>query len=264
MKKISPVGQKGQHGTTKQSYTKKKQPNNQQRIYSRKWSRRRTRRHRNSKNRIDTGGEKICENNPFSSNKDHHPSATDEKISLDVNRKEALSKSKISNPKLLEVRKNLNYKEALCKQREKPSDNKSFNQEENRPNQCMIIGRVVKEIDGNGIPTLNFPSSIHDYWKSTLIIRTIGKLLDLPYLKERLLRLWRIKKTLELHHLGLGFYAVHNLLDEDGIRIFMSQRKIGPNPNLTRSWTPNFKPTAALQQLITTIWSSLPMLPIEY
>lgn len=153
----------------------------------------------------------------------------------------------------------LNYKDALCNREKTRSDEDNSNHQD-----FDAVGKVAEVFKGNEIPLLNFPNFIHDYWKSTLIIRMTGKLLDLPFLKEQLLRIWKIKKTPELHHLGLGFYAIHNLLDEDRVKIFTSQWKIGPNPILTCSWTPNFKLAAALKQLITTLWVNLPMLPIEY
>lgn len=86
----------------------------------------------------------------------------------------------------------------------------------------------------------------------------------MTYLRERLLKLWKSRKTPELQHLGLGFYAIHNLCGEDKLKIMASHWRLGTNPMLVRTWTTNFKPANASHDLTTTIWIKLPLLPIEY
>lgn len=89
----------------------------------------------------------------------------------------------------------------------------------------------------------------------------MGKLFQPAVLKVRLLGLWKLKKDLEIIHLGKGFYTVFNLLEEDRTKILTSRWRVGLDP--VQVWKPNFGPKKEKEKMVTTTWARLPFLPIE-
>lgn len=62
----------------------------------------------------------------------------------------------------------------------------------------------------------------------------------------------------------MGFYVVHNLIDEDRIKILTSKWRIGKEPLPVRTWQPNFHSATTGKEKVIAIWVRLPLLPIEY
>ncbi|KAF7842718.1 reverse transcriptase [Senna tora] len=75
-------------------------------------------------------------------------------------------------------------------------------------------------------------TSIYNKWKSSIIIQTPFETHDKDSLSLRLKRLWRTQQTPNLHALGLNFFVVADLLQDDRMKILTSQWFLGPSPIL--------------------------------
>lgn len=56
------------------------------------------------------------------------------------------------------------------------------------------------------IPCLSLPEHYLTHWNQALIVKTTGKAYETIYLRNRLLELWKLKKTSDLLHIGMSFY----------------------------------------------------------
>lgn len=81
--------------------------------------------------------------------------------------------------------------------------------------------------------------------------------------KAQLLRIWDLKNSVCIKHLGLNHYILSNIDQQDRFRILSSPPWFLFNyPLLVRSWFSNFSPSCSSRS--TSVWVSLPHLPIEY
>lgn len=118
------------------------------------------------------------------------------------------------------------------------------------------------------IPTLSltqpFYQSLTMKWEKSIILKTFPTFQSSENLKTRLLKFWKIKGSFDLKYLGHNFYLVHNLLEEDCLKVLTARPwKLGKFPLLLKSWTPNFSAEEKSAERITTIWVQLHFLPIE-
>ncbi|KAJ6418583.1 hypothetical protein OIU84_001863 [Salix udensis] len=83
----------------------------------------------------------------------------------------------------------------------------------------MVIGDEDFIIQNGKVPSIQFSDKIKDClyrpWKSAIIIKLMGRLLTYNFLREQLLRRWKLKEPITLIDLENNFLIVKFLLDED-------------------------------------------------
>lgn len=101
-------------------------------------------------------------------------------------------------------------------------------------------------------------------WSNTLIIKVVGKLFSMDYLKSSLQRIWKCSKPIQLIALGKGFYNA-SIISETESNAILSEGPwfINQFMVLVQQWVAEFRPSEAVISKIP-VWISLPELPIEF
>ncbi|XP_028082879.1 uncharacterized protein LOC114284182 [Camellia sinensis] len=105
---------------------------------------------------------------------------------------------------------------------------------------------------------------IRDPWRSTLIVKLVGRNLGYNFFMSKLKSLWKPTSTFHGIDLGNHFYLI-KFNEASDLNKVLSDGPwfVGSNFLSVRRWEPDFQPTKA--SLFTTIvWARLHSLPIEY
>ncbi|XVF28970.1 hypothetical protein REPUB_Repub15cG0079400 [Reevesia pubescens] len=120
----------------------------------------------------------------------------------------------------------------------------------------------------DGIPIVKIPASLkkslRDPWRSTLIIKLLGKSITYNVLLHKVTQLWKLGGEFELIDLGYGFYAVKFERMDDRFRVLTEGPwKIMDHYLTVQRWRPLFRPSQATIGS-TAVWVHLPELPLEF
>ncbi len=100
-------------------------------------------------------------------------------------------------------------------------------------------------------------------WRSTLIIKAIGKSVGFKYMDFKIRSLWKPQGDMQVIDLRLDFFLIRFKLSDDYWNVvdggpwFIKQQFLS-----VRCWSPRFRPLEA-KITTTAVWIRLPKLPIE-
>ena len=101
-------------------------------------------------------------------------------------------------------------------------------------------------------------------WRSSIICKVVGKSFSKDYLRNYLIKIWKVPIKQELIALGRGFYAFHCESFQERSRIMAEGPWFIQGVHIwTQNWEPNFRPSTANCNK-GVVWMSLPELPLEF
>lgn len=101
-------------------------------------------------------------------------------------------------------------------------------------------------------------------WRRSLIIKVLGRMVNYSYLRQRLLKMWKLEATFELITLDSKFFLAkfETLRDYDFAK-FEGPWMILDHYLVVQEWKPNFDPRDATTNKLLA-WVRFPALPVEY
>ena len=101
-------------------------------------------------------------------------------------------------------------------------------------------------------------------WKSSIICKVVGKSFSKGYLKNYLVKFWKVPINQELIALGKGFYAFHCDSFQERSRIMAEGPWFIQGVHIwIQNWEQNFIPSSA-NCAKGVVWMSLPEFPLEF
>ena len=101
-------------------------------------------------------------------------------------------------------------------------------------------------------------------WRTSLIIKLLGKSINFHTLNARLRRDWKTEQKFDIIDLGKGYYVVKFRSAEDYNAILMGgPYKFFGHYLAVQPWEPNFQPSRAIRPK-TAIWVHFEELPMDY
>ncbi|XP_034214774.1 uncharacterized protein LOC117627015 [Prunus dulcis] len=132
----------------------------------------------------------------------------------------------------------------------------------------LIIGDGDCVVMDGDIPSINFSESIKDClyrpWRTSVIIKLMGRPLTYNFLRARLLHRWALKGPMSLIDLENNYFIVKFLLEEDMQYVLIGGPwQIAGQYLVTQQWKPGFNPK---EERVThmTAWVRVIGLNVEY
>lgn len=175
------------------------------------------------------------------------------------------------NPRIEKSTTTKSYKQALCleitlQETHLIKENHLIQCQPGRPDWQFEIQNYKA---GAKWPSIVFPKKVSKTlslkWEHILIIRILEPARETVIIERQLANLWKIRGGMDRKELGFGFDCVHDLNEDDRTRITAARPwRLGSKPILIRTWTPNFSVEKESTKMVTSIWFTIRLLPLEY